>query len=65
MYKIQDITRLHLEVSTLCNARCPQCPRNFRGYPYNDGYPETNLTLEQVLDLVLLIVHGTGTSTWY
>ena len=48
MYKLQDITQLHLEVSTLCNARCPQCPRNFCGYPYNDGYPECNLTLEQV-----------------
>ena len=48
MYKLQNITRLHLEVSTLCNARCPQCPRNFRGFPFNDGYPECNLTLEQV-----------------
>ena len=48
MYHIKDIKQIHLEISTMCNARCPQCPRNFRGYPYNDGYTETNLTLEQV-----------------
>lgn len=42
--KIRDV---HLEISTLCNAACPWCPRNFWGYPYNAGYPETYLTLEQ------------------
>ena len=31
----------------MCNARCPQCPRNYNGYPHNDGYTETNLTLAQ------------------
>ena len=51
MYHIKDIKKVHLEISSKCNARCPQCPRNFRGYPYNDGYPETNLTLEQVQDI--------------
>lgn len=40
-----DIQDVHLELSTLCNAACPLCPRNFRGYPYNDGYPEINFTL--------------------
>lgn len=38
---------LHLELSSLCNARCPFCPRNFYGVPYNAGYEETNLTLDQ------------------
>lgn len=51
MYNIKDIKQVHLELSSKCNARCPQCPRNFRGYPYNDGYPENNLTLEQVQDI--------------
>lgn len=41
-----DIKQIHLELSTLCNARCPMCARNFRGYPHNFGYQETNLTLE-------------------
>lgn len=38
---------LHLELSSNCNARCPFCPRNFYGIPYNAGYEETNLTLTQ------------------
>ena len=47
MYNIEDIQEVHLEISSLCNARCPECPRNYRGFPYNDGYPETSLTLAQ------------------
>jgi sulfatase maturation enzyme AslB (radical SAM superfamily) len=42
----QDIRDVHLEISSLCNASCPWCPRTFWGYPYNGGYPETNLSLE-------------------
>ena len=45
MYKVADIQHVHLEISTLCNASCPWCPRNFWGYPYNGGYPEVNFTL--------------------
>jgi MoaA/NifB/PqqE/SkfB family radical SAM enzyme len=48
MIAYQDIREVHLEISTLCNAACPQCPRNFNGYPQNDGYPEVNMTLEMV-----------------
>ena len=48
MYSINDVRHLHLEISSLCNARCPLCPRNFHGYPYNDGYIERNLTLQDV-----------------
>jgi MoaA/NifB/PqqE/SkfB family radical SAM enzyme len=45
MINYKDIRDVHLEISTLCNAACPLCPRNFHGYPYNDGYPELNFTL--------------------
>lgn len=48
MIEFKEIRDVHLEISSKCNAACPMCPRNFRGYPYNDGYPETNLTLSQV-----------------
>jgi len=41
----KNIRHVHLELSTLCNAACPRCRRNFYGYPYNDGYPELNLSL--------------------
>jgi sulfatase maturation enzyme AslB (radical SAM superfamily) len=44
LYK--SIRHVHLEISTLCNASCPWCPRTFWGYPYNGGYPELNFTLD-------------------
>ena len=47
MINYEQIRDVHLEVSTLCNAICPKCPRNFHGYPHNDGYPELNLTFAQ------------------
>ena len=47
MIAYKQIKEVHLEISTLCNAACPQCPRNFNGYTHNDGYPETYMTLEQ------------------
>ena len=43
-----EIERVHLEISSLCNARCPLCPRNFNGYPHNNGYHESNLSLKDV-----------------
>ena len=47
MILFEDIRDVHLEISSLCNAACPWCPRNFWGYPYNGGYPEVNLSLGQ------------------
>jgi MoaA/NifB/PqqE/SkfB family radical SAM enzyme len=40
-YEIND---LHLELSSLCNARCPFCLRNVQGYPADLGLNETNLS---------------------
>ena len=48
MYKLNDIKHLHLEISSLCNASCPLCPRNCHGYNHNFGYEEKNLKLEEV-----------------
>ena len=48
MYSIASVKKLHLEISSLCNASCPACPRNFHGYPYNNGYVERNLTLKDI-----------------
>jgi MoaA/NifB/PqqE/SkfB family radical SAM enzyme len=47
MYKIQDICHVHLEISSRCNAECPLCPRNFFGYPFNDGYIEHDMTVKE------------------
>lgn len=48
MITYDNIRNLHLEITTACNARCPECTRNARGYPYNFGYPEVTTTLEMI-----------------
>lgn len=48
MIDINDVRDVHIELTTLCNARCPLCVRNANGYPYNSGYPEVSLTLNQI-----------------
>ena len=45
---LYEVRHLHLELSSLCNARCPFCPRNYYGFPYNFGYKETNLSLDDI-----------------
>ena len=52
MLKLQDIRRIHVELTTRCNARCPMCMRNYRGVDYNSGYPDTELSLEQFKQIV-------------
>ena len=47
MYNYKDIRKVHLEISSECNAECPLCPRNFHGYPMNNGYPEHSMTLNE------------------
>jgi sulfatase maturation enzyme AslB (radical SAM superfamily) len=52
MLKLDQIRSLHVELTTMCNARCPMCMRNYHGFEYNSGYPETQLTLEQFKHIV-------------
>lgn len=52
MLKLQDIRYLHVELTTRCNARCPMCMRNYRGYDYNSGYPLCELSLEDFKKIV-------------
>lgn len=48
MLKLPDIRRVHIELTTRCNARCPMCMRNYRGFDYNSGYPEAELYLDHI-----------------
>lgn len=43
---LPQIKHVHVEITTRCNARCPMCPRNYRGMDFNSGYPLTELRLE-------------------
>jgi len=40
MYSLTDITKIHLELTNKCQARCPMCPRRIQGGPLN---PHLNL----------------------
>jgi MoaA/NifB/PqqE/SkfB family radical SAM enzyme len=48
MYRYEDIREVHLELTTRCNASCPQCPRNLSGGPANPGLPLVELSLADV-----------------
>lgn len=52
MLSLSDIRHLHVELTTNCNARCPMCMRNYRGYEYNSGYPACELTLTKFKQIV-------------
>ena len=52
MLKIQDIRQVQIELTTRCNARCPMCMRNYRGSDFNSGYPETELTLDNIKQIL-------------
>ncbi|MGH9160518.1 MAG: radical SAM protein [Vicinamibacteraceae bacterium] len=47
MYRYADIRKVHLEITSKCNASCPQCSRNFFGKPF-PSFPLTELTLEDI-----------------
>ena len=52
MLKLSDVRHIHVELTTKCNARCPMCMRNYRGYEYNSGYPSCELSLENFQHIV-------------
>ena len=51
MLQLSEISRVHIELTTRCNARCPMCMRNYRGYNYNSGYPDTELYFADIVHI--------------
>lgn len=47
------VTRLHIEASSYCNARCPGCPRNAYGYPLEGFYKQAHLSPEKLSEVLL------------
>src|SRR5215469_2752877 len=48
MYEADGIRCVHLEITTKCNAQCPQCPRNVNGGVVNPNLPLTELRLQDI-----------------
>lgn len=48
MYKADEITTVHLEVTERCNASCPQCARNINGGEVNPQLHDAELSLADV-----------------
>lgn len=46
IYQYEEITKVHFEVTSRCNAACPMCSRNQDGGPTIPTLPLTELTLE-------------------
>jgi MoaA/NifB/PqqE/SkfB family radical SAM enzyme len=46
MYSIESIRRCHVELTTRCNAACPQCPRNYPDASENENLPDAELDLQ-------------------
>lgn len=47
MFNLSDTKNLELEISSYCNAACPQCPRNHHGGKTIDTLPLTNWSIDQ------------------
>lgn len=56
MFDYQNVSEYQLEITTYCNAACPQCPRNNLGTGINPYMPLTHLsraTIDQAFDTEL------------
>ena len=52
MLKLSEVRQVQIELTTRCNARCPMCVRNYRGMEFNSGYPVTELTLDNIKQIL-------------
>ncbi len=48
MYRMQDIKSVHLEITTLCNAKCPMCARTMPKGEVNRYLPLRELTIADI-----------------
>lgn len=51
MLNYKDLRSIHLEISSRCNAACPDCLRNYRGVDIIDSYPVCDMSLEQFKEI--------------
>jgi MoaA/NifB/PqqE/SkfB family radical SAM enzyme len=51
-YQYQNIKSVELEISTFCNAACPQCPRNIQGGKTIHNLPLINWEFDQLRSIL-------------
>jgi MoaA/NifB/PqqE/SkfB family radical SAM enzyme len=47
MFKFSETKWIHAELSSRCQAMCPDCPRNDFGFKNRSDYPQVDLSFEQ------------------
>lgn len=52
MYNLPNVKRLHIELSSKCNASCPACSRNLCGGPVAPNLVLTELTLDDIKKMI-------------
>jgi len=56
MFDLKSIQEYQLEITTYCNAACPQCPRNIQGGPINPHMPLVHLSRD-IIDSTFTVEH--------
>jgi MoaA/NifB/PqqE/SkfB family radical SAM enzyme len=51
VYSIGSIVDVHLEITSKCSVRCPQCPRNTDAGVTNPSLPQVELMLDDVIKI--------------
>lgn len=57
LLNISDIECIHVEASSYCNARCPQCPRNFCGWNEPVNIDQVHISVDILAKIVQQIPH--------
>lgn len=52
MYKSSDLKRVHIEISTHCQASCPMCARNFNGGELNSKLEPKHMTFNEFVTVL-------------
>ncbi len=51
-FLVEKIREIQFELTSYCNARCPQCTRNINGGPLNPYFPLTELSFDSFVKTV-------------